>query len=103
MTLLLAAIAAVVSTIIWYFSDKARQCKVGILCYLYWGATIMWFVDAIYEYMELRAEYFTPAIDDMVNDAFLGLSVVVLGMIIWIVLLLIKDPMGVVKKALSQN
>ena len=68
MTLLLTCIAAVVSTIVWYTNEKARNLKVVTLCYLYWGAAIMWFVDAIFEYAELRAEYFTPAIEDMIND-----------------------------------
>ena len=71
--------------------------KLGILCFMYWGASIMWFVDAIYEYAELKAAYFTPALEDMVNDLYLGLSVVALGLIVWLVVLFIKDPKGVVK------
>lgn len=97
MTLLLTCMAAVVSTIVWYLSELARRCKVGILCYLYWGASLMWFVDAVYEYIELRADYFTPAVSDMINDAFLGASVIVLGMVIWLVILLVKDPLHVVR------
>ena len=50
----------------------------------------MWLVDAIFEYAELHAEYFTPAPMDMLNDFFLGLSVVALGLIVWLVVLLIK-------------
>ena len=63
----------------------------------------MWFVDAIFEYAELKAEYFTPAPVDMLNDLFLGLSVVALGMLIWLVILLIKDPKGVVRKTISNK
>ena len=63
----------------------------------------MWLVDAIFEYAELGAEYFTPAPADMLNDAFLGLAVVALGLIIWVVWLLIKDPKGVVKTALIRK
>ena len=36
----------------------------------------------------------------MLNDLFLGLSVVALGLVIWLVVLLIKDPKGVVRSAL---
>jgi hypothetical protein len=61
----------------------------------------MWLVDAIFEYAELRAEYFTPALEDMINDTFLGFSVVALALVIWIVFVLIKDPKGVVRKSLS--
>ncbi len=60
----------------------------------------MWFIDAIFEYAELGAEFFAPAPVDMLNDLYLGLSVVALGMIIWLIILLVKDPKGVVKSAL---
>ena len=82
MTLLLTLIAAVVSTLIWYLSKRARTLKIVTLLYLYWGASLMWLVDAVFEYIQLRAAYFTPSMEDMINDSFLGLSVVVLGLII---------------------
>jgi hypothetical protein len=63
----------------------------------------MWLVDAIFEYAELGAEYFTPAPADMLNDAFLGLSVVALALVIWIVSLLIRDPRGVMTAALKKQ
>ena len=63
----------------------------------------MWFVDAIFEYAELQAKYFTPSPAEMLNDLFLGLSVVALGMVIWIIILLCKDPKGVVKASLLQK
>lgn len=65
---------------------------------MYWGASLMWLVDAVVEYMELGAEFFTPAPADMLNDAYLGLSVVALGLVIWIVLIMIKDPKGFIRK-----
>ncbi len=103
MTLLTAIFAAVVCTVIWYKSESARELKVGILCWMFWGASAMWLVDAIFEYAELHAEYFAPAAEDMLNDLFLGLSVVALALVIWIVVLLVKDPKGVVKSALSKR
>ena len=63
----------------------------------------MWLVDALTEYSELRAAYFTPEPADMLNDAFLGLSVVALGLIIWIAMLIVKDPKGVVRAALLKK
>ena len=97
MTLLLTIFAAVITTIIWYCSEKARKLKCGILCYMFWGAGIMWFIDAIAEYMELKAEYFTPSIEDMINDSFLGLSVIALALIIWVIIVLVSDPLGTIK------
>ena len=103
MTLLIAVFAAAVCTIIWYKSEAARQMKAGILCLMFWAASLMWFVDAIFEYAELHEAYFTPAPGDMLNDLYLGLSVVALALIIWLVILLIKDPNGVVKVALKKS
>ncbi|MBQ4245216.1 MAG: hypothetical protein II702_09905 [Clostridia bacterium] len=103
MTLLITVFAAVISTVVWYKGAPENEMKTGILCWMFWGASIMWFVDAIFEYKELGAEYFTPAPLDMLNDAFLGLSVVALGLIVWVVYLLIKDPKGAVRKALAKK
>ena len=103
MTLLTTVFAAIICTVIWYKNAPKDEMKVGILCWMFWGASLMWLVDAIFEYAELKAEYFTPAPADMLNDLFLGLSVVALGLIIWLVILLIKDPKGVVKAALFKK
>ena len=103
MTLLTTVFAAVISTVIWYMSAPKSEMKIGVLCWIYWGASLMWLVDAIFEYAELHAEYFTPAPAEMLNDFYLGLSVVALGLVIWLVILLVKDPKGVVKAALFRK
>ena len=103
MTLLVTVFAAVVCTAIWYKNAPESKMQLGLLCWLYWGASLMWLVDAIFEYAELKAEYFTPAPADMLNDAFLGLSVVAFALIVWLVILLIRDPKGVVKKAILKK
>ncbi len=103
MTLLTTVFAAIICTIIWYKNAPKSEMRVDILCWMYWGASIMWLVDAIFEYAELQAEYFTPSPVEMLNDFYLGLSVVALGMIIWLAILLIKDPKGVVKASLFKN
>jgi len=103
MTLLVTVFAAVFSTVAWYKKAPNDDMKLSILCYLYWGASIMWFVDAIFEYAELKAAYFTPSLETMANDLYLGLSVVALGLVVWLVVLLIKDPKGVVKAALKRK
>ena len=103
MTLLTTVFAAIICTVIWYCNASARELKTGLLCWMYWGASLMWLVDAIFEDAELGAEYFNPAPRDMLNDFFLGLSVVALGLIIWLVILLMKDPKGVIKAALFKK
>ena len=102
MTLLITIFAAVIATVIWYVR-KDDSMKLETLLFMYWGAAIMWLVDAIFEYAELGAEFFTPAAADMLNDSYLGLCVVALGLIIWIVMLFIKDPKGIIRKMLIKN
>lgn len=99
MTLLIIVFAAIISTVIWYKNAPRDEMKVGMLCWMYWGAALMWLVDAIFGYVEQQAEYFTPTPVEMLNDLFLGLSAVALGLIIWLVVLLIKDPKGVIRAA----
>ncbi len=103
MTLLITIFAAIISTIVWYTHAPKSVMKVGMLCWLFWGASLMWLVDAVFEYLELGAAYFTPAPQDMLNDAFLGLCVVALALVIWLVYVLIKDPKGVMKSYLIQK
>ncbi|MBO7334860.1 MAG: hypothetical protein J6S95_07635 [Lachnospiraceae bacterium] len=103
MTLLTTVFAAVICTAIWYKNAPDNKMNLGLLCWMFWGASLMWLVDAIFEYAELKAEYFTPAPADMLNDLFLGLSVIALAMVIWVVVLLIKDPKGIIKKALTKK
>ena len=104
MTLLVTIFAAIICTVILYKTAPNNDMKIGTLCWMYWGASIMWFVDAIFEYAELGADFFTPAPIDMLNDLYLGLSVIALGLIIWLVILFVKDPKGVVREMLlSRN
>lgn len=102
MTLLICVFAAIICTVKWYNRTDDTM-KLGTLCFMYWGASLMWLVDAIFEYMELHDAYFAPAPVDMLNDAFLGLSVVALGLIIWLVILLVKDPKGSVRAAITKK
>ena len=102
MTLLTSVFAAVAATVVWYFCEKRRELKLGFLSLMFWGASLMWFVDAIFEYAELGSDYFVPAGSEMLNDFFLGLSVVAFGLVIWLAALLISDPNGVIRKILKQ-
>lgn len=103
MTLLMTVFAAVISTVIWYRNAPADEMKVSALCWMYWGASLMWLVDAVFEYAELHAAYFTPSPEEMLNDFYLGLSVIALGLVIWVAILLVKDPRGVLRTMLFQK
>ncbi len=103
MTLLTTVFAAIITTVLWYKNAPKNEMKLGTLALMYWGASLMWMVDAIAEFIELKSAYFTPEPMDMLNDLFLGLSVVALGLIIWLIILIVKDPKGVVRAALLKN
>lgn len=103
MTLLVTVFAAIICTVLWYIKAPQDEMKLSTLCFLYWGAFLMWFVDAIYEFAAEPASFFTPALVDLLNDLFLGLSVVALGLIVWLIVLLVKDPRGVFKAMLQKK
>ena len=92
MTLLITVFAAVITTVLWYVKSENNPMMLGT-----------WSIDAVFEYAELGAEYFTPKPMDMLNDSYLGFSVVALGLVIWLVYVLIKDPKGTVRARLFQK
>ena len=101
MTLLTALFAALISTVVWYFKDGSNRMQTGTLSLMYWGASLMGLVDAVTEYLQEGAAYFQPAAKDMLNDTFLGVSVVVFGLVIWIVMILVQDPKGILHKKIQ--
>ena len=103
MTLLVTVIAAIISTVIWYMNENRDAYKLGTLTLIYWGASLMWFVDFVAEYIELRSDYFVQGFSDILNDAILGVTAVAIGLIAWIVILLFKDPKGVFKKKFTKQ
>ena len=103
MCLILTALAAIVSTVVWYCSATAREVKVSVLCWLFWGAAIMWFVDLVFEYAEEGAAVFEPSVADVLNDSLLGLAVITLALVIWTVVFLVSDPKGVLRSVLLKK
>lgn len=102
MTLLITIIAAAVATIVWYVNENRDAYKLGTLSFIYWGASLMWLMDFVAEYKELGADYFAWEFSDILNDSLLGVAVVALGLVAWIIVILVKDPKGVIKNKLSK-
>lgn len=103
MTLLIAVLCASVTTILWYISARARTLKIGTLALMYWGASLMWLCDAVFGFLSEGAAFFAPGAEQMLNDTFLGLSAAALGLVIWLAVVLVKDPNGVLRGALSKR
>ena len=80
MTLLITSFAAIITTIIWYKKAPDNTMQLGTLALMYWGVALMWLVDAIVEYSEVGALFFDQAPAGMLNDSYLGFSVVALGL-----------------------
>ena len=59
MTLLLTVFAAAVCTAAWYKNAEKNELRIDVLCWMYWGASIMWFVDAVLN-MRNWAAIFSP-------------------------------------------
>jgi hypothetical protein len=61
--------------------------KLNVLCFMFGGASIMWLVDAIFEYAELNAAYFHPAMDGLGQRPVSWVIRVALGLLVWLVIL----------------
>ena len=70
---------------------------------MYWGASLMWTVDGINGLIE--GEGFIEIADTaaMLDDAVLGLLVVIVGLAAWAIYLVAKDPKRVLRKSLVRG
>lgn len=93
MWLVVTGLAAVVVTALWYASAPADRYKLGFLSLIYCGATLMWLVDHVLVYVEEGG----PFLQVDADGTALGLSVILLGLVIWLVRLLVADPKGVLR------
>ena len=91
--------AAIVSTIIWYVNAPNDKYKLSTLSFIFWGATLMWLVDHVLAYLIEGGEFFEVSL----NATLLGVNVVLLGLIVWIIILLVKDPKGIFVKLLKKE
>lgn len=98
MCLVITAFAAVITTLVWYFRAHERALGLGTLALMYWGAALMWLVDGFFVVAEGEA-----FLDLSANDALLGVVVVLCGLAAWALMLLWRDPKGVLAGALRNG
>lgn len=94
MYLLITALAAIISTVIWYVNAPEDNYKLNVLSLIFWGATLMWLVDHIVAFMMEGGEILEISLD----ATLLGLTIVICGLTAWLITLLISDPKGVFNK-----
>lgn len=98
MWLLITAFAALVTTALWYMGAPADRYRLGFLSLIYWGATFMWLVDHVIAYAQEGGAFFEINAD----ATGLGMSVLILGLFIWLVRLLVGDPKRVLHELLRR-
>jgi peptidoglycan biosynthesis protein MviN/MurJ (putative lipid II flippase) len=96
MWLILTSLAAVVTTVIWYAKSPGDKYKLSLLSLMFWGATLMWFVDHLMAYLTEGGEFFEINLD----ATLLGISVIILALVTWLIILLVSDPKCILKSAL---
>ncbi len=97
MWLIITALAAIITTIIWYVKSPDDKYKLGLLSLFFWGATIMWLVDHVMAFLTEGGAFFEINLD----ATLLGISVIALALIVWEIILLISDPKDVLKRVLK--
>ncbi len=96
MWLILTALAAVITTAIWYVRAPDDKYKLGLLSLFFWGATLMWLVDHVIAYATEGGEFLEVSLD----ATLLGIAVIVFALFVWEIVLVVSDPKGVLKKVL---
>ncbi|RLF48668.1 MAG: hypothetical protein DRN20_04070 [Thermoplasmata archaeon] len=95
MWLVILAFTTAVVTALWYAGDD--KYKLGTLCLILWGATIMVFVDHLLGYLIEGGEFLEVSAD----AALLGVVLVTVALLIWEFYLIVKDPKSRLKKILA--
>ena len=98
MYLVITAAAAIITTIIWYVNAPKDKYKLSTLCFIYWGATLMWFVDHVMEYLTEVGEFVEITLD----ATLLGVTVIICGLLVWLIMQLVSVQKKVFNK-LSQS
>jgi len=98
MWLIMTALAAIITTAVWYVKAPDDKYKLGLLSLFFWGATLMWLVDHVMAYVSEGGEFF----EINLNATLLGVAVIVLALFVWEIVLLVSDPKRVLKRVLKR-
>jgi hypothetical protein len=98
MWLIILAFAAAIVTPIWYSTAEEDRYLLRLLCLILWGATIMVFVDHVMGYLMEGGEFLELTLDATV----LGFAMLTAALIIWEIILVLKDPKKVLYKRKSE-
>jgi hypothetical protein len=98
MWLIILAFAAAIATPIWYNMAEEDRYLLRLLCLILWGATIMVFVDHVMGFLMEGGEFLELTLDATV----LGFAMLIAALVIWEIVLILKDPKKVLYKKKSE-
>jgi hypothetical protein len=98
MWLIILALAAAIVTPIWYSMAENDKYMLKLLCLILWGATIMVFVDHTIAYVVFGEEFWDFSLDAVI----LGITMLIGALVLWEIVLLLKDPRGVLYRKRKQ-
>lgn len=90
MYLLILVFSALISTVAWYSMAENDRYLLRVLSLILWGASVMVFVDCVMGYLG-GGEF----IEMTVESAVLGFIMLIVAIGLWEMVLLLKDPKGV--------
>ncbi|KAF5059427.1 hypothetical protein DSECCO2_336100 [anaerobic digester metagenome] len=96
MYFIITALAAILTTIVWRGMSEDKF-QLSTLCLIYWGATLMWFVDHVIAYLTEGGAFLEISMD----ATLLGITVVVCGFFVWMLIAVVKNLRGVPRKDLG--
>ncbi|MEM3072577.1 MAG: hypothetical protein QW172_03885 [Candidatus Bathyarchaeia archaeon] len=94
MWLIVLAFSAIIATALWYSMAEDDKYMLRLLSLILWGASIMVFVDHVIGYVMDGGEFLEMTVEATV----LGITLLLGALIAWEIVLLLKDPKGVLYK-----
>ena len=98
MCLILTICAALAFSGVYFYQKKNSAVSKSVFAamLMFWGASLMWSMDGVASVLEGEGFF-----DLSASDAALGAVVVLAALAVWVVRLLIADPLNVIGKKLS--
>ena len=94
MWLVVLAYGAVIATLLWYSRAEKDEYCFKYLALMLWGATIMVFIDHVFGYIN------EGSFMEVSTDAIaLGFSALLGVLVLWLLIIFVKDPRRVLRKA----
>ena len=91
MWLIILSFSAVITTALWYSMAEDDKYMLKFLSVILWGSAIMVLVDHVMGYLMEGGEF----IEISTEATILGFTMLLAALIIWEIVLMLKDPRGV--------